>query len=149
MTWPILISMYGVVAVYAALTYLLGDLVPLATIALGFGILIIPYLLLEWIATPLVAAIMGFQARWSIGVALVLGLPLVVAFTFATPVISSGDPTLSVPVPWLSVYAKSRATVLPLIKERLLWWGMLYAVAMLLGLVSRKLKPVELERNDC
>lgn len=43
MTWPLLLSLYGVVAAYAALTYFLGEIVPLATIVLGFGILIIPY----------------------------------------------------------------------------------------------------------
>lgn len=147
MTWPILLSLYAVVTTYAALTYFLGELVPLATIVLGFGIFIILYLMLEWVATPMVAAFMGFHARWSVGTALVFGLPLVVAFTFVTPVVSSGNATLAVPVPWLSVYTKSRVEVLPLIWERLVWWGVLYAVSMLLGLVSRKLKPVDVTQK--
>lgn len=46
---------------YAALMYLLGPVVPIATIALGFGLLIIPYLALERAATPIVAALMIYK----------------------------------------------------------------------------------------
>lgn len=137
----VVVVLYVGVLVYAALTYLLGPVIPIATIALGFGLLIIPYLMLEWVATPVVAALMGFQARWSVVAALIVGLPLVVLFTVITPVVSSGSESLAVPVPWLAVFAQSKSDIMPIVRERLLWWGALYACAMAIGRLSRYLRP--------
>lgn len=131
------IFLYAGVLVYAALMYALGPLAPIATIALGLGLLIIPYLALEWVATPVVAALMGFQARWSVAAALVVGLPLVVLFAVVTPVVSSGSEFLGVPVPRLAVFAKSKTSIWPVLRERLVWWGALYTCALIVGRLSR------------
>jgi hypothetical protein len=136
------LALYVPILLYAALALFLGKLVALATIVFGFGLLIFPYLMLEWIATPVVAAVMGFQARWGVAKALQFGLPLVILFTAVTPVISSGDATLAVPVPWLSVRPVGWAQVIPIVLERLSWWGSVYLVTLLAGLVSRKIKPI-------
>ncbi|MDC6171138.1 hypothetical protein [Paucibacter sp. XJ19-41] len=137
------VTLYLGVLLYAALMYLLGPLVPVATIALGFGLLVIPYLMLEWIATPAVAAFMGFQARWSVAVALVIGLPLVALFTVITPVVSSGSESLAVPVPWLAVFAKSKSSVMAVVRERLVWWGTLYLSAVVAGRLSLHVRPLQ------
>ena len=141
MTIAVALTLYAGVLLYAAVAYFLGPLVPIATIALGFGLLIIPYLFMEWIATPVVAAVMGYQARWTISGALVFGLPLVVLFTAITPVVSSGNASMSVPVPWLSVFASNKAKVVPIILERLVWWVSLYLVALVTGRISRHIRP--------
>ncbi|KAL0630206.1 hypothetical protein Q9L58_010948, partial [Maublancomyces gigas] len=100
-------SLYLAGSLYAGLMYFLGPVIPLATIALGFGLLVIPYLALEWVVTPGIALLMGFQARWwSVPAVLVFGAPLVLLFTAITPVVSAGSEAMGVPVPWLAVYAK-------------------------------------------
>ena len=134
---------YAVVLVYAALAFYLGPLVPLGTIVVGFGLLIVPYLALEWVATPVVAVAMGYCARWSIGASVLLGVPLVALYALVTPVVSSGDPTLSVPVPWLSVYEANKVSIVPMISERLHWWASLYLLSALAGRLSRGLVPVQ------
>ena len=139
----ILLSAYAVALVYAALAFCLGPLVPLGTIVVGFGLLIIPYLALEWIATPVVAIAMGYYSRWSIGASVLHGVPLVALYALVTPVVSSGDSTLSVPVPWLSVYAANKVSILPIISQRLQWWASLYLLSALAGRLSRVFVPVQ------
>jgi len=137
----VLLVFYAVGVLYAAITYFLGPYIPLATIALGFGLLIIPYLSVEWVFTPVLAVLIGFQARWwSIPALLVCGVPVIVLFTVISPVVSSGGESLAVPVPWLAVFTKSRTAVVPIIQERLLWWGLLFAFAAFLGRLSRRYK---------
>ncbi|WP_348013780.1 hypothetical protein [Roseateles sp.] len=117
-------------------------MIPLATIALGFGLLVIPYLMLEWVATPAVALVMGIQSRWwSVPATLVFGVPLVVLLTVITPVVGSGSESLNVPVPWLAVYSKSKSSIMPILRERLLWWGALYTFSLLVGWASRRVLP--------
>lgn len=122
---------------YGALMYRLGPVVPIATIALGFGLLIIPYLLLEWVVTPGIAVLMGFQARWrSVPSTLILGGPLVLLFTLVTPVVSAGSEGMGVPVPWLAVYANNKESIIPIIHERLVWWGLAFAASAIAGRMS-------------
>lgn len=139
---PQLFLVLGVViVVYGALTYILGEGLQLITIIFFFGLLLIPYLALEWVITPLVAMVSGIYARWSVTLALAAGLPLILAFTIVTPVVSSGNSSLPVPVPWLSIFASAKATVAPVIRERLAWWLSLYAICFAVGLISRVVKP--------
>jgi len=141
MPLAIFLTLYGVVALYAGIAYLAGPLVPLATIV-ALGLPVVVYLMLEWVATPLVAVAVGFHARWSLLTAVALGVPLVVLFTFVTPVVGSGDPNLSVPVPWLSVYSASKESALATARERLVWWASVYLACITVGLVSRRIRPI-------
>jgi hypothetical protein len=135
----VLLVFYAAGLLYAALTYYLGPYIPLATIALGFGLLIFFYLAVEWVVAPVLAVIIGFQARWwSLPVLILFGAPVVILFTAISPVVSSGSKALGVPVPWLAVFTASRSAIAPIIQERLLWWGLLFIAAALLGRVSRR-----------
>jgi len=134
-----LIAFYAAGLLYAALMYYLGPYIPLATIALGFCLLIFFYLAVEWVAAPALAVIIGFQARWwSLPVLVLCGAPVVILFTAISPVVSSGSESLAVPVPWLAVFSASRSSIAPIIQERLLWWGLLFIAAALLGRLSRR-----------
>lgn len=135
---PIFILYAGII-LYAAINLVLGEYVSIITIRVGFGLPIIPYLIIEWIVTPLVVAYSGFQSRWSKKDALCVGLPLFVLYTVVTPVVSSGG---WVPVPWLSVFSQELQTVLPIISTRLLWWGGLYSVAYLWGMFVHNMDHV-------
>ncbi|MGQ5522201.1 hypothetical protein ACUHMQ_02965 [Chitinimonas sp. PSY-7] len=138
------VVLYAFIILYAALTFLLGELVPIITIVLGFGMLIIPYLILEWVVTPMIAAVMGFQARWSLIAAIIFGIPLMFLYTIATPVVSSGNSSLPVPVPWLSVYKTMKHSILPIITERLIWWSGIYLFAAFIGKISCRWSPPKL-----
>lgn len=139
MPGTLILALYLVVGLYAAVTYVLGPYIPLATIVLGFGMLVVPYLMLEWVLTPAVALLTGFQARWwSVPAVILLGSPLVVLFTVVTPVVSSGSQTLAVPVPWMAVHAKGTGAPLATIRERLVWWGSLHGLGLLAGWASRR-----------
>src|SRR4051794_6177394 len=117
MPLALFLTLYVVIAAYAALAYLLGPLMQLGTIVVGFGLPILLYLGLEWVACPMVAAAAGFHARWSATTALLLGIPLVALFTFVTPVVGSGNPNLSVPVPWLSVHSSAKDGALAVARQ--------------------------------
>ena len=139
----LLFALYGVGVSYAALMYYLGPAVPVGTIALGFGVLVIVYLAVEWVATPALAIVIGLQARWwSVPVLLLFGTPLVILFTVVSPVVGAGSEALGVPVPWLAVPAKSRPSMAPIIQERLLWWGLLHLAAATAGWFSRGVWPL-------
>lgn len=131
--------LYAGIILYATLNLLLGEYVGVITIRVGFGLPIIPYLIIEWIVTPLVAVYSGFQSQSSKKDALCVGLPLFVLYTVVTPVVGSGG---WVPVPWLSVFSQELQTVLPIISTRLLWWGGLYSVAYLCGMFVRNVDHV-------
>jgi hypothetical protein len=90
----------------------------------------------------MVAAAAGFHARWSATTALVLGIPLVALFTFVTPVVGSGNPNLSVPVPWLSVHSSAKEGALAVARQHLVWWGGVYFACLAFGLLSRLVRPV-------
>jgi hypothetical protein len=139
---PWLFALLGVaIVLYAAFAVVLGEGVQLVTIVFFFGLLVIPYLALEWVVTPLVAVVSGIYARWSIALALAAGLPLVLAFTIVTPVVSSGNSSLPVPVPWLSNYSSAKSAVVPIIRERLTWWISVYTLSFAVGLASRAIRP--------
>jgi len=142
MPLTLIVTLYLFILAYGAITYALGSFLQVLTVVLGFGLLIIPYLMLEWIATPLVALTMGFQARWSFSISIFLGVPLIVLFTVITPVVVSGNNSLPMPVPWLSVFEKGRFEVIPIIHERLIWWGGTYMAAVFIGRISRFIRPV-------
>jgi len=101
----------------------------------------IAYLAMEWIATPVVAGFAGLQSRYSHRQALLLGVPLVLLFTVATPTASSGGAGLYVIVPWLSLYQAKKVQMLPVLTQRLEWWAVIYALGYALGVVSRRLRP--------
>lgn len=142
----LIFALYAFILIYGVTAYALGSFLQVVTVVLSFGLLIIFYLALEWIATPFVALAIGFQARWSFTTSLVLGAPLVVLFTVITLVVSSGNPSLPMPVPWLSVFKKARTEVIPIIHERLIWWGGIYMTGMLIGRISRFIRPIA-EKN--
>jgi hypothetical protein len=141
MPLPFIFALYASILAYGAATYFLGESLQLLTVVVGFGLLIVPYLTFEWVAAPVVALAMGFQARWSFMTSIVLGVPLVVLFTVITPVISSGNSSLPIPVPWLSVFEIGKSEVIPIIRERLIWWAGAYLAGMLIGWISRFVRP--------
>ncbi|MCX7514653.1 hypothetical protein [Frateuria sp. STR12] len=138
---PRLKTLYKAIFGYAVMCLVLGKMLQVVTVVLGFGLLIVAYLGLEWVATPLVAAYAGVQSRWSPRRALWAGIPLFVVFTVVTPVVDSGASALPMPVPWLSVFQAKKAEVLPVIEMRLAWWACVYGVAYVLGLFSRRFRP--------
>jgi len=88
----------------------------------------------------MVAVLAGFQARWCLALALLAGLPLVIAFTVVTPVANSGNSSLPVPVQWLSVHTAAKDKVAPIIRERLVWWLSLYMLSLAGGILSRSIR---------
>lgn len=123
---------------YAAGTFLIGDLLALLTIWLGFGLLMIVYYWLEWVATPALALVMGYQVRsWSLPRVISLGAPLVTLYAVVTPVFATDSDHMHLSLPWLSVYSKSKSTIVPMLYERLTWWGVLFLIGIAVGLVRR------------
>jgi len=143
----LIISLYAFILAYGSATYFLGESLQLLTVIVGFGLLIIPYLALEWVASPVVALAMGFQARWSFRTSIILGAPLISLFTAITPVISSGNSSLPIPVPWLSVFERGRLEVFPIIQERLIWWACAYLTGLLIGWISRFIRPATVKNG--
>jgi hypothetical protein len=133
----VFLFLYGFTILYAVVSYLLRQYVEIATILIGFGMPILLYLALEYIATPVIACIAGFYARWSIPFAVIVGYPLVILATVVFPVGNTKSNSLPVPVPWLAAYSASKDDVMREIPERLLWWTSLFLIFLIIGLITR------------
>ena len=132
----LLLALYAFTLCYAAVNYLLGEFVALLTLLIGFGLPIFAYLALEYIATPLIGCLAGFQARWSVLRALLLGYPLLVLAALVFPV-GNTKKAMPVPVPWLAAYEASRDEVMSAMRERIVWLSALFLVLVAAGLASR------------
>lgn len=134
---PYLITtLYGVAIAYAALAYLVGENGIIMIEVIGFGLPMILWLALEWIAPLSIAVFMGFQARTSIVKAL-LGAPIVVLYCLVTPTVHARNIVLPALIPWLAAFPSSLNQALPIIQERLVLWGCVFLAAVVLGRIGR------------
>ncbi|MCG2591727.1 hypothetical protein LZ009_02930 [Ramlibacter sp. XY19] len=134
-------ALFAFAGLYALLCLGLGERMLVVTLVIGFGLPVFLWLAMEWVAPPLVAALAGSSARYFPLCSLLLGIPLVLVYTFVSPVAMGGSSDFSVPLPWLSV-PKVRAKGL---QDLLLWraqmWLAVYAAVFLLAYVSRFVRP--------
>ena len=134
-------ALFAIAALYALLCVGLGKLMIVVTLVIGFGLPVLLWLAMEWAAPPLVALFAGGVARYFPICSLALGIPLVLAFTFVSPVASGGSSDFSVPLPWLSI-AEVRAKGLgDLLLQRAQLWLAVYAGIFVLAYVSRVVRP--------
>lgn len=129
-------ALYGIAIGYAALAYLARENGIIMIEVIGFGLPMILWLALEWVAPPVIAAFMGFQARQSIGKAM-FGAPIVILFSVITPTVPGKNVVIPALIPWLAAYPSSLNQALPIIQERLFLWGGVFLVAVVLGKISR------------
>ena len=138
--------LYGIAGAYALGSLILRETGVIFITVIGFGIPVLAFLLMEWVVPPLVAIFIGLQARWSFA-RTAYGLPLVILFAVITPSVHGKNVVLPTNVPWLAAFPASAADAAPIIQTRIVCWGALFLAALMLGRVSRAIRP-PLERPE-
>jgi hypothetical protein len=106
---------------------------------IGFGLPVFGLLALEWVAPPCIAAFFGFQARWSLKNA-ISATPLIILYSVISPTFQTNS-AIPVLLPWLAGFPTNIASTLPVIGERLVWWGGIFIIALVSGHISRIVSP--------
>lgn len=132
--------LYGFAAGYAVISCLLRENGFTMVMVFGFGLPVLVLLVTEWVVPPLIAVFFGFQARWSFNKA-ISAIPLVILYSVISPTIHGKNTVLPVLLPWLADFPSSIALALPIIGERLVWWGSLFVIALVSGCISRVVSP--------
>jgi hypothetical protein len=145
--------LYGIVLAYGLLAIALGKRLLLIT-AHGCFLPALFFLTMDFIVSPIFAAVMGYQARWSVKLSLSLGIPLVMlcSIIFSTAVTSPVSPdypdlpgslslfkSFSFVTPWLAV---TRTNVQSLIQSRLFYWFCVYFGFFGLSLLNKPRQPM-------
>ena len=139
-----LFGAYAFTIAYGALFYYMGEAMVLLTVVMMMGLPLLLYAFLAYVATPAIACVMGYYARWSVPVAVFLGYPLVLLASFVFPLATEKGKEL-IPVPWLALYKTSaRQDVLAEMPQWIAWWSAAFAVCFVAGLLSRRVSsPAE------
>lgn len=132
--------LYGIAIAYAAITCLVRENGIIMIEVIGFGLPLLLWLLFEWVAPPIIAALIGFQARQSIAKALA-GIPLVFLYASVTPTVHGKSVVIPSIIPWLAAFPSSLTQAMPIIQERLILWGGVFLVALIFGKISRQTHP--------
>ncbi len=131
-----LIPFYGAAIGYAALAYLAREDGIILIEVIGFGLPALLWWAFEWFAPPAIAAFAGFQARQSIPSA-AFAAPLVVLVAVITPTVRGTNVVIPGPIPWLAAFPFSLNQALPIIQERLVLWGSVFLLAVIVGRIIR------------
>lgn len=130
--------LYAVVIGYAVLAFAVGENGIIMIEVFGFGLPVLIWPLLEWVAPPLVAMTEGLRARESISSAL-RGIPLVLLFAIVTPTVKGKNVVIPAEVPWLAHHS-FRDGIVSVLLERVLLWSAVFLVVLVAVLVLRRLK---------
>lgn len=130
--------LYAVAIGYAVLALAVGENGIIMIDVFGFGLPVLVWLLLEWVAPPLVAATEGLRARESIPGAL-RGIPLVLLFAVVTPTVKGRNVVIPAEVPWLAHHSVGDGMVAVLLARVLLWCAV-FCAFFVAALVVRRLK---------
>ena len=127
--------LYSVTIAYGLVAYLLGEMIVLPVLMIGFGLPILLFMAAHYAAAPLIACVVGYFARWSPLSSCFLGYPLVVLASAIFP-LGNTEKSLPVPVPWLAAYKTkaSHEAFIDSIENRLPYYTGLFVVALLIGL---------------
>lgn len=131
--------LYVPIIAYGLIPYLLGQLIVIPILAIGFGLPIVLFVVIHYAGPPLVACVAGYGARWSLGASCLLGYPLLVLASAVFP-IGNTEGGLPVPVPWLAAYKteSSRAAFLNSMHECLPYYTALFLIALAVGFAHAK-----------
>lgn len=129
-----IVLLYAVGIAYALVFSVLGNLSVLLMWGTLGGILIW-YFFLYFVLKVIIAAVMGYQARWSVLRSLFAGLPLVVLYGVISAIVDSKD-SLPTPLPWVSSWSHSQISaelgVKRSVSEALLVWGAFFLIGIAL-----------------
>lgn len=139
--------LYGIAAAYAVLTLIARETGIILITVIGFGLPVFAFLAMEWLVPPLVAVIVGLQARWSLTRAF-HGAPLVLLYTIITPFVHGKNVVLPADVPWLAAFPGSTTEAVSIIQQRIVWWGGAFLAALILGHLSRTIRPPQQDRSN-
>jgi hypothetical protein len=134
--------LYGIAGAYAVLTLIARETGIIFISVIGFGLPVLAFLAMEWLAPPLIAVFVGLQARWSLTKAL-YGAPLVILYTIITPFVHGKNVVLPANVPWLAAFPGSTAEAVSVIQQRIVWWGGAFLVTLILARISRIFRPLQ------
>lgn len=140
--------LYGFAAGYALISCLLRENGFTVLMVFGFGLPVLALLVIEWIAPPLIALFFGLQARSSLNKA-ISAIPLIILYSVISPTIQGKNTLLPVLLPWLAAFPSSIDLALPIIGERLVWWGSLFAIALVSAHISRIVRPPTSWTHSC
>ena len=132
--------LYGVAMGYAILTCIVRENGIVMIEVFGFGLPVLCWLLMEWLAPLVIAIFMGVQASASISRAM-SGAPLVILFSVVSPTVHGKNVVIPTLIPWLAAFPSSLPHTLPILQERLLLWGSVFLGALVLGRISRLTHP--------
>jgi hypothetical protein len=114
---------------------------------IGFGLPMLLWWLLEWIAPLAVAVFVGFQARQSFSKAM-FGLPLVFIYALVTPTIRGENDVIPSIIPWLAGFPTSLTKAMPILQERTLLWCGVFIASLILARISRLTHPFSRVERD-
>lgn len=131
--------LYLPVIAYGLVPFLLGKLIVLPVLVIGFGLPIFLFVAIHYAGAPIVACLAGYGARWSLGASCVLGYPLVILSSAVFPM-GNTEGSLPIPVPWLAAYKteSSRAAFLNSMHDGLPYYTALFLVALVVGFAHAK-----------
>jgi hypothetical protein len=145
--------LYSIVLAYGLLAIVLGKRLLFITAHVCF-LPALFFLTMDFIVSPIFAALMGYQARWSVKLSLSLGIPLIMlcSIIFSTAITSPGSPdfpnlppslgfyrSFSFVTPWLAVTPNN---VQSLIQSRLFYWFCVYFGFFGLSLLNKPRQPM-------
>ncbi|MGB2833539.1 MAG: hypothetical protein WBC07_11340 [Methylotenera sp.] len=138
---PKLIPVLYVFAIfYAVLSCLIREDGIILIDVIGFGLPMLFWLAMEWIAPFTVSVFMGMKARESFSKAM-FGLPLVLLYSLVTPTIRGENHVIPSIIPWLAGFPSSLPKALPILQERMLLWCGVFIVSLIFAKISRLTHP--------
>lgn len=140
--------LYGFAASYALISCLLRETGFTMVMVFGFGLPVLALLVIEWVVPPLIAIFFGIQARCSLNKA-ISAIPLVIVYSVISPTIQGKNTALPVLLPWLAAFPSSIDLALPIMGERLVWWGSLFVIALVSAYISRIVSPPSSRPHSC
>lgn len=133
-------ALYGFAVGYAVISCLLRENGFVIIMVFGFGLPVLGLLVIEWVVPPFISVFFGFQARWSLNKA-ISAIPLVILYSIISPTIQGKNTALPVLLPWPAAFPFNTTSVLPIIGERLIWWGSMFVIALVSGHISQVVSP--------
>ncbi len=128
---------YAIAAIYALLTFFIREDGVLIVEAIGLGLPVLAFLLIEWVLPVLAAAIAGLQTKWSLRAA-INASPLVIVLACISPFVPGKNTVLPAHLPWMAAAPASVSQALEILVSQAPWWLLVYVLALVAG---RFLRP--------